>query len=70
MGVLHWSPAAFRRATVWDAQRALRGYLRANGLDKDTNKSGTPPPLSQEKCEQLAALIEAFEAKERYHQNA
>ena len=68
MGVLHWPPPAFWGATVYDALRALAGHRRANGHDREATEPGKPPPLSQEKTEELLAMVEAFEARERMKQ--
>ena len=53
LGALRWTPEAFWRASVWDAERAYEGYALANGIKKNHESS-----LTGEDVKELRRMIE------------
>ena len=58
MGTLHWPPSAFWSATVYDMERAIAGWKRANGV-----KDEGFVDLSRDDIAQLRQMMEEEDAK-------
>ena len=57
LGVLHWSPEQFWKATMHELMAANNGYVKANKIPDTTDK-----PMTREEYEDLKAKIAKIKA--------